>query len=183
MKQHVAPAPPASTGSPQGLDLAARSAYLERDVSGVLEGPLTGRLIAGGRANLTYLVTDGMQEWVVRRPPLGHVLETAHDMGREHRVMAALHGSDVPVPEMLALCRDPDILGASFYVMSFVDGTVCRTQDQLAEVSPTAAEELADGLIDVLARLHAVDPRRSASATSVGQPATWNARSTDGASS
>lgn len=157
-------------GSPQGLDLDALTTYLEREVSGTLSGPLTGRLMAGGRSNLTYLVTDGTQEWVVRRPPLGHVLETAHDMGREHRVMAALHGSDVPVPEMLTLCRDPDILGAPFYVMSFVDGTVYRTHDQLAEVSPTAAAELTDGLIDVLARLHAVDPQ-AVGLGNLGRPA------------
>jgi aminoglycoside phosphotransferase (APT) family kinase protein len=143
----------------QGLDLTALTAYLERESPGLLTGPLTGRLIAGGRSNLTYLVTDGADTWVVRRPPLGHVLETAHDMGREHRVMAALHSSPVPVPDMVALCRDPDVLGAPFYVMSFVDGTVYRTHDQLTEVAPASARDVADGLMDVLARLHDVDPQ------------------------
>lgn len=170
MKHHTAARPPAPTGLPQGLDLPALTAYLEHEMPGVLAGPLTGRLIAGGRSNLTYLVTDGTQEWVVRRPPLGHVLETAHDMGREHRVMAALHGSNVPVPDMLTLCRDPDVLGVPFYVMSFVDGTVYRTDAQLADVSRTAAIELADGLIDVLARLHAVKPQ-SVGLGDLGRPA------------
>jgi aminoglycoside phosphotransferase (APT) family kinase protein len=153
----VGPAPVSGDGA-HGLDLTALSVYLEREVPGLLSGPLTGRLIAGGRSNLTYLVTDGARTWVVRRPPLGHVLETAHDMGREHRVMAALWGSEVPVPEMVALCRDPEVIGAPFYVMSFVAGTVYRTSEQLAEVSPADARRLSDGLVDVLAQLHAVDP-------------------------
>lgn len=143
---------------PHGLDLAALTRHLDREVPGLLVGPLRGRLIAGGRSNLTYLVTDGKGTWVVRRPPLGHVLETAHDMAREHRVMAALQGSDVPVPEMVALCRDPAVLGAPFYVMSYVDGVVFRDRDQLAHVGPAKAQLLAEGLVDVLAQLHAVDP-------------------------
>lgn len=143
---------------PHGLDLVALTAYLDGDVPGLLAGPLHGRLIAGGRSNLTYLVTDGSGTWVVRRPPLGHVLETAHDMAREHRVMAALHDSDVPVPEMVALCRDAAVLGAPFYVMSYVDGTVFRSREQLEGLAPAQAQLLADELVDVLARLHAVDP-------------------------
>lgn len=154
----------------QGLDLTALTGYLDRESPGLLTGPLTGRLIAGGRSNLTYLVTDGVGTWVVRRPPLGHVLETAHDMGREHRVMAALHGSAVPVPEMVALCREPDVLGAPFYVMSLVDGTVFRTREQLAQVSPDDARDVADGLIDVLARLHDVDPQ-AVGLADLGRPA------------
>jgi len=166
------PAPPtdADDEGPHGLDLDALSAFLRSEVPGLVSGPLSGRLIAGGRSNLTYLVTDGVGSWVVRRPPLGHVLETAHDMGREHRVMAGLRGSAVPVPEMVALCRDPEVIGAPFYVMSFVDGTVYRTQEQLAAVPEPAARELADGLMDVLARLHAVDPE-SAGLGDLGRPA------------
>ncbi|MDP9458710.1 MAG: phosphotransferase family protein [Actinomycetota bacterium] len=157
-------------GDPHGLDLAALTAYLRDEAPGLLAGPLSGRLVAGGRSNLTYLVTDGVGTWVVRRPPLGHVLETAHDMGREHRVMAGLRGSQVPVPEMIALCRDPEVIGAPFYVMSFVAGTVYRTRDQLAEVSPSGARELADGLVDVLANLHAVDTQ-AAGLADLGRPA------------
>lgn len=142
-----------------GLDLGRLTAYLGRAVPGLLTGPLRGRLIAGGRSNLTYLVTDGAGSWVVRRPPLGHVLETAHDMGREHRVMSALAGSPVPVPEMVAICRDVDVLGVPFYVMSFVDGTVYRGHEQLAGVGRAQAEAVADGLVDVLTRMHDVDPQ------------------------
>jgi aminoglycoside phosphotransferase (APT) family kinase protein len=142
----------------QGLDLRALSGYLQAELPGLLAAPLSGRLIAGGRSNLTYLVSNGVGSWVVRRPPLGHVLETAHDMGREHRVMAALSNSSVPVPEMIALCREAEVIGAPFYVMSYVDGTVYRSEDQLAQVGEKQALQVADALIDVLAQLHAVDP-------------------------
>lgn len=141
-----------------GLEPAALESHLNRSVPGTLTGPLTARLVAGGKSNLTYVLGDGHSEWVLRRPPLGHVLETAHDMGREYRVMAALDGTDVPVPHMVTLCTDPGVLGAPFYVMSFVEGTIYRTEQQLAEVAPAAAERLADDLVDVLARLHAIDP-------------------------
>ncbi len=150
--------PDGSAEALPGLDLAALADHLQRTVPGLLAGPLSGRLIAGGRSNLTYLVGDGVGSWVVRRPPLGHVLETAHDMAREHRVMAALRDSAVPVPEMVALCRDPDVLGAPFYVMAFVDGTVFRTREEMEQVRPADAEAIADGLVDTLARLHAVAP-------------------------
>lgn len=124
----------------------------------LLHGPLSAELVAGGRSNLTYRLTDGLDHWVLRRPPLGHVLATAHDMGREYTVMAALAGTDVPVPRMVTLCTDAAVLGAPFYLMSFVDGTVYRSGDQLAGLSVSAAEDLADQLVDVLVRLHSVEP-------------------------
>src|SRR5215475_10756815 len=91
-------------------------------------GELRGvTLIAGGRSNLTYrLDLDGGQ-LVLRRPPLGHVLPTAHDMGREYRVLSALAGTAVPVPQPLASCQDPEIIGAPFYLMRYVEGGVLRT--------------------------------------------------------
>ncbi len=114
--------------------------------------------ISGGKSNLTYLVTAEPGEVVLRRPPLGHVLPTAHDMTREHRIIAALGPTAVPVPEALLLCTDEAVLGASFYVMSKVDGPIVR--DRLPDgYADTEAEraELADGLIGTLADLHAVD--------------------------
>lgn len=114
--------------------------------------------MAGGRSNLTYGLTDGRERWVLRRPPLGHVLATAHDMGREYTVMSALAGSEVPVPRMVTLCADTGVLGAPFYVMSFVDGTVYRSGEQLAKLSASAAEDLASQLVDVLVGLHSIDP-------------------------
>jgi aminoglycoside phosphotransferase (APT) family kinase protein len=143
---------------PPGLDLDQLRAYLDRVRPGLVTGPLTGRLIEGGRSNLTYEVGDGASKWVVRRPPLGHVLATAHDMKREHRVIAALHETDVPVPEPILLCEDEDVLGAPFYVMEFVDGTPYRTAEQLAPLGPERTRATVLGLVDTLVDLHAVDP-------------------------
>src|SRR4051812_16150085 len=102
------------------LDLGRLRHYLDDTVPGLVSGPLEARLIAGGKSNLTYEVGDGQGTWIGRRPPLGHVLATAHDMAREHRVMTALRDTDVPVPRTFALCVDPDVLGAPFYVMENV---------------------------------------------------------------
>ena len=77
-----------------------------------MTGPLRARLLAGGRSNLTYEVSNGTRSWVVRRPPLGHVLATAHDMGREYRAITALHGTEVPVPATYALGADAEVTGA-----------------------------------------------------------------------
>ncbi|MFI5659564.1 phosphotransferase family protein [Streptomyces sp. NPDC051684] len=143
---------------PQGLDLDRLRAHLDRERPGLVAGPLTGRLIEGGRSNLTYQVSDGSTKWVVRRPPLGHVLATAHDMKREHRVIAGLHPTNVPVPEPVLLCEDEDVIGAPFYVMEFVDGTPYRTSDQLAPLGPERTRAAVLGLVDTLVDLHAVDP-------------------------
>ncbi|MFJ6572904.1 phosphotransferase family protein [Streptomyces sp. NPDC091292] len=146
------------TGHPPGLDLDRLRAHLDHARPGLLSGPLTGRLIEGGRSNLTYAVTDGTARWVVRRPPLGHVLATAHDMRREHRVIEALHPTAVPVPETLLLCADEDVLGAPFYVMEFVDGTPYRTSDQLVPLGAERTRAAVLALVDTLVDLHAVDP-------------------------
>ena len=119
-----------------GIDVPALAGYLDKAVGG-LAGPLSVTLISGGRSNLTYLATDGHQHWVVRRPPLGHVLATAHDMTREAVVMSALAGTDVPVPEVVACCPDDGVIGAPFYVMRQVDGVVLRTGDDLDRLDPT----------------------------------------------
>src|SRR5688572_6266805 len=100
--------------------------WLEANVEGLL-GPLTFDLVAGGRSNLTYRVTDANGgAYVLRRPPLKQVLASAHDMGREHRIIDALRSTDVPVPAALAFCDDEAVNGAPFYVMSYVDGHVVR---------------------------------------------------------
>jgi aminoglycoside phosphotransferase (APT) family kinase protein len=141
-----------------GLDLARFTTWFDGACPGEIGGPLTGRLIAGGRSNLTYEVTDGTRSWVVRRPPLGHVLATAHDMGREYRVISALRDTSVPVPLTYALCTDPDVIGAPFYVMSSVDGISYRTADQITVLGPTRIRAIAERLIATLALLHAVPP-------------------------
>ncbi|QTR03499.1 phosphotransferase family protein [Saccharothrix algeriensis] len=138
--------------APPGLDPVRLAAYLGTP-------PLTAELIPGGRSNLTYRVTDGEHRWVLRRPPLGHVLATAHDMAREHRVIAALAATDVPVPRVELLCLDPGVIGAPFYLMQEVPGVALRHRDQCPWLTPGAAAALSHRLVDVLADLHAVDPR------------------------
>ncbi|PPS82629.1 phosphotransferase family protein [Streptomyces sp. MH60] len=147
-----------SPDHPPGLDLDRLRVLLDRERPGLVTGPLSGRLIEGGRSNLTYAVSDGADRWVVRRPPLGHVLATAHDMRREHRVIDALHPTDVPVPRPVLLCEDEEVLGAPFYVMEFVDGTPFRTAEQLAPLGPERTRAAVLNLVDTLVGLHAVDP-------------------------
>lgn len=145
------------TTTPEGLDLGALQSWFTAHVAEAGDAPLSASLIAGGRSNLTYYVTDGAHEWVVRRPPLGHVVATAHDMGREYRVMSALQGSTVPVPVTRALCDDTSVIGAPFYVMDRVEGRVVRSTTELAGFETADAVAVSHGLVDVLARLHAID--------------------------
>ena len=127
---------------------------------GVETRGLTAQLLTGGRSNLTYLVAgdspQGMRRWVLRRPPLGHVLATAHDMGREFRVISALHGTAVPVPGPVLLCDDPDVIGAPFFVMEYVEGEIIRTEPNLVALG-SQGRDAAHSLVDVFAALHAVD--------------------------
>ncbi|MFF6957342.1 phosphotransferase family protein [Streptomyces sp. NPDC088197] len=146
------------TDNPPGLDLGRLRAHLDRERPGLVGGGLRGKLIEGGRSNLTYWVTDGGTEWVVRRPPLGHVLATAHDMTREHRVISALAATPVPVPGTVLLCEDGEVIGAPFYVMEFVEGTPFRTESQLRELGAERTREVVLALVDTLVDLHAVDP-------------------------
>ncbi|WP_116247095.1 phosphotransferase family protein [Nocardiopsis sp. FIRDI 009] len=141
-----------------GLDPERLRAYLDRAAPGLVSGPLEGRVIAGGKSNLTYVVTDGRGSWVVRRPPLGHVLATAHDMPREYRVMTALRDTPVPVPRTHTLCEDTDVLGAPFYVMEYVAGTPFRTRDEIAVLGAERIRSVAESLVGTLGALHAVVP-------------------------
>ena len=113
-----------------GIDTANVTRLARRARRGATP-PFRFDVIAGGHSNLTYLVqaADGRQ-LVLRRPPLGHVLASAHDMGREHRIIAGLQGSGVPVPPALGLCDDESVNGAPFYVMGYVDGVVVRDHDE-----------------------------------------------------
>ncbi|WP_406128547.1 phosphotransferase family protein [Streptomyces sp. NBC_00989] len=147
-----------SPDHPPGLDLDRLRGLLDRERPGLVTGALSGRLIEGGRSNLTYAVTDSTTKWVVRRPPLGHVLATAHDMRREHRVISALHPTNVPVPKPILLCEDDEVLGAPFYVMEFVEGTPYRTADELTPIGPERTRGAVLELVDTLVELHAVDP-------------------------
>jgi aminoglycoside phosphotransferase (APT) family kinase protein len=124
----------------------------------ILQGPWSAEVISGGLSNITYRLRLPGGTVILRRPPLGHVLPRAHDMGREHRVLTALSGTPVPVPETLALCTDPEILGVTFYVMREVPGTVMRLPEDTDALAPQARAALAGALVSTLADLHAVDP-------------------------
>jgi aminoglycoside phosphotransferase (APT) family kinase protein len=116
-------------------------------------------LISGGKSNLTYRVACDAGEVVLRRPPLGHVLPTAHDMRREHRVLQALEGTAVPVPRVLHLGGADGPLGVDFYVMERVLGHVCRNALPPGYADgPAHRAAIGEALLDVLAGLHAVDP-------------------------
>jgi len=121
--------------------------------------PLDFLLIAGGRSNLTFNVADADgRAWVLRRPPTGHVLATAHDVAREHRIIAALAPTPVPVPPPLGLCTDEAVTGAPFFVMAYLDGHVLRDA-RVAETLFTPEQRRRAGLdlIRVLGDLHDVD--------------------------
>lgn len=144
-------------GNTQGIDLEPVSTWLVENIPDAVR-PFQFDLIAGGRSNLTYLVTDGRGvQFVLRRPPLGHVLATAHDMAREFRIIEAVGKTGVPVPQALGLCRGEAVNGAPFYVMSYVKGVVLDSAEKASLLDPALRHEASMNLIDVLADLHAVD--------------------------
>jgi aminoglycoside phosphotransferase (APT) family kinase protein len=143
--------------TPPGVDLDRLRPWFAAHVEGATGAPLHASLISGGRSNLTYAIGDETHEWVLRRPPLGHVLPTAHDMAREHTVLDALADTDVPVPRTLAFCGDDAVNDGPFYVMEKVDGDILRTPAELAELSGELARRCSEDLVDVLVAIHGVD--------------------------
>jgi aminoglycoside phosphotransferase (APT) family kinase protein len=150
------------SSSPPGIPSPERlTAWLDEHVPG---GPLeldAVELIAGGRSNLTYRLSvcgpSGGRLLVLRRPPLGHVLPTAHDMSREFRVLSALAGTRVPVARPLAFCTDADVIGAPFYVMEHVPGVILRTSADTARLTQAQNAQLSEHLADMMAAIHGVD--------------------------
>ena len=141
----------------EGIDHRPVSSWLAENIDGATP-PFEFAIIAGGRSNLTYAVTDREgARFVLRRPPIGAVLATAHDMAREHTIISAVGPTDVPVPRALGLCTDEEVNGAPFYVMDFVDGVVLDSLDAAAHMPPATRRAASEHLIDVLADLHAVD--------------------------
>lgn len=142
----------------EGLDLAALDTHL-RSIGVDRDGELTAELISGGRSNLTFLVADDVSRWVLRRPPLHGLTPSAHDMAREYTVVAGLADTAVPVARAVTLCNDDSVLGAPFQMVEFVAGQVVRSRDELTAMGDQGViDACVDGLITVLADLHAVDP-------------------------
>jgi aminoglycoside phosphotransferase (APT) family kinase protein len=155
-------------------DAAALARWLE--AQGIAGGEhLDVELIAGGRSNLTYRLDLGGSRLVLRRPPLGHVLPTAHDMSREFRVLTALSDTDIPVPTPVASCTDPDVIGAPFYLMEFVDGHVLRTRQDGEELTPDQGRQLSERLAEMLSAIHGVDVA-GVGLTGFGRPEGYLAR-------
>jgi aminoglycoside phosphotransferase (APT) family kinase protein len=144
-----------------GIRAAEVAGWFEEHIPGA-RGPLAFDLIAGGHSNLTYRVVDaGGRVYVLRRPPTGAVLATAHDMGREHKIISGVaRAGGVPVPEALGLCEDASVNDAPFYVMSYVEGVVLDTAEKVDESFPSAQSRASIGqhVVEVLANLHAIDP-------------------------
>ena len=141
-----------------GIDSPKVTKWLETNIEGA-QGPFKFEFIAGGHSNLTFSVRDANQNhYVLRRPPLSHGLASAHDMGREHRMIDALQNSGVPVPRTRGLCSDIEVNGAPFYVMNFVDGHIIRdsaiAEKVLTKQTRTRASE---SLVETLTKIHAVD--------------------------
>lgn len=141
-----------------GIQVGPVTAWLEHHVEGAV-GPFRFETIAGGHSNITMRVTgsDGAR-FVLRRPPLGHVLASAHDMGREHRILSALQSTAVPVPPTVGFCEDLEVNGSPFYVMRFVDGHVLRDREaSQSALDVSARGRASESLVDTLAAIHAVD--------------------------
>lgn len=149
--------------TPAGINHDNLVRWFDGEVGGLDGGSLTFELITGGRSNLTFKVSDGVaaedggRHWVLRRPPMGHVLATAHDMVREHRIISSLAESGVPVPGIVGLCTDSEVNGAPFYVMDFVPGVIVRNVDEAEKVPVEVRTRMGESLVEVLARLHDVD--------------------------
>jgi aminoglycoside phosphotransferase (APT) family kinase protein len=141
--------------SPPGLDMRALQRYFGDHVA-ECAGPLQAGVVAGGRSNLTYRVSDGTTVWALRRPPMGGLTPSAHDVGREYRVMAALRDSGVAVPRTVSLCTDPEVIGAPFSVVSWIDGIVLRSREDVRAVPPADLDACTRAMVAQLARLHAL---------------------------
>jgi aminoglycoside phosphotransferase (APT) family kinase protein len=149
----------ATSVDPEGIDRAGVEAWFGANIEGA-ELPLAFERISGGRSNLTYGVADAAgHRWALRRPPLGERLASAHDMGREHRIIAALQETPVPVPPVAGLCEDESVNGAPFYVMGFVDGPILRSQREAVDAfSEGERHAIGERVVDTLVAIHDVDP-------------------------
>jgi aminoglycoside phosphotransferase (APT) family kinase protein len=151
-------APATQDGALPGLDIPRVSDWLAAHLPGT-EPPFTFVPVTGGGSNLTFRVTDAQgTSWALRRPPLGSLQASAHDMAREVRLMSALAASPVPVPPVDGFCEDTAVTGAPFSVMGFVEGRVIRDRASVAGMSRADADVATDSLVDTHVALHTLDP-------------------------
>jgi aminoglycoside phosphotransferase (APT) family kinase protein len=155
------------------FDPARLEPYLKAQIP-ELSGPMTAERIGGGQSNPTYWLRFDEEAVVLRKQPAGELLPSAHAVDREHRVMAALAATDVPVPRMLHLCEDRQVIGTLFYVMEALDGRVVH-DSSLPGVTPAARAQMYDSMNDALARLHLVD-WQAVGLTGFGRPGDYFAR-------
>ena len=148
---------------PAGLKLGPLTTWLGENVAGFDSRQTVGaQLLAGGRSNVSYKLTDAAgAEYVLRRPPLGNIMPTAHDMGREFRVLSGLNTANYPAPRALAHCENDDVIGAHFMVMNFVDGQVISDAQDAAALSPEQADRISLSLVTTLAQLHKLNPAQA----------------------
>ena len=155
------------------FDQEALRAFLAERADG-FEGPLEVLQFEGGQSNPTFLLRAHGGEYVLRKQPPGELLPSAHQVDREYRVMDALGPTDVPVPRMVALCEDPEVIGTKFYVMEKIEGRVL-TDLQLPEESRADRRAIYLDLVSVLAKLHRVDPG-AVGLGAFGRPGNYYAR-------
>lgn len=147
---------PRAVRAGEELDAERLHAYLAATLGG--DGPLAIEQFPSGHSNLTYFLKFGERELVLRRPPFGSKVKSAHDMGREHRVLSALYPVYPQVPRPLAYCDDEAVIGAKFYVMERIRGVILRqTPPQGLDLSPDLVHQCCLSFIDNLAELHALD--------------------------
>jgi aminoglycoside phosphotransferase (APT) family kinase protein len=142
----------------EGIDRSGVEGWFAANVPEV-QLPLSFDRISGGRSNMTFGVRDAAGHgWALRRPPLGKRLGSAHDMGREHRVIAALQDTPVPVPPVIGLCEDESVNEAPFYVMGFVDGPILRSAEEAKQFGEVERMAIGERVVDTLVAIHEVDP-------------------------
>ena len=166
----------AAEDDPPGLRIGPLRLWLSQQLPDVdPDKPLAADLMTGGRSNITYLLKQGDQRWVLRRPPLGHVMPSAHDMAREYRVLSGLSRTGFPVPRALALCANSDVIDQPFMIMEYVDARVIMNAADAELVSEAEAGAISAALVRILGRLHEVDVHQ-AELANLGRPDGYLAR-------
>ena len=161
------------------LDQDKLSKYLQRHWGG-FEGIEAIRQFPGGFSNLTYLLQTGQGEYVLRRPPFGANIKTAHDMGREYRVLSALEGIYDKIPQPILYCEDEAVIGAPFYIMERVKGVILRGgMQKKMSLEPELMRAISEAAVDNLAALHRIDIIASG-LIEIGKPEGYTGRQVDG---